>query len=138
MTYGPGRSSGHHREPCAAPAAPGAGVVPGPHAYDVPAGAEGRASDRDGDAGAALRWADRLAPDDALLAVDRAADDDLVAGEPGPGATGELTLPLMPMPQAEIDAVLEDGWTAEPATFPVVERGLGQRDDENPTEEVTR
>ncbi|MCK2029969.1 quaternary amine ABC transporter ATP-binding protein [Microbacterium galbinum] len=40
----------------------------------------------------------------------------LAALGPGPGATGELTLPLLPMPQAEIDAVLDDGWTAEPAT----------------------
>ena len=38
----------------------------------------------------------------------------LAALGPGPGATGELTLPLLPMPQAEIDAVLDDGWTAEP------------------------
>ncbi|MFS0853332.1 quaternary amine ABC transporter ATP-binding protein [Microbacterium sp. 179-I 3D4 NHS] len=38
----------------------------------------------------------------------------LAALGPGPGATGELTLPLFPMPQAEIDAVLDDGWTAEP------------------------
>ena len=39
----------------------------------------------------------------------------LAALGPGPGATEEITLPLMPMPQAEIDAVLDDGWTAEPA-----------------------
>ena len=39
----------------------------------------------------------------------------LAALGPGPGATGELTLPLLPMPQAEIDAVLDDGWTADPA-----------------------
>ena len=62
----------------------------------------------------------------------------LAALGPGPGATGELTLPLMPMPQAEIDAVLDDGWTAEPATFPVVERGLERPDDATPTEEITR
>jgi glycine betaine/proline transport system ATP-binding protein len=37
----------------------------------------------------------------------------LAALGPGPGATGELTLPLLPMPQAEIDAVLDDGWTAD-------------------------
>ncbi|MDQ0646477.1 ABC-type proline/glycine betaine transport system ATPase subunit [Microbacterium natoriense] len=62
----------------------------------------------------------------------------LAALGPGPGATGELTLPLMPMPQAEIDAVLDDGWTAEPATFPVVERGLERGEDATPSEEITR
>lgn len=38
----------------------------------------------------------------------------LAALGPGPGDTGELILPMQPMPQAEIDAVLDDGWTAEP------------------------
>jgi glycine betaine/proline transport system ATP-binding protein len=38
----------------------------------------------------------------------------LAALGPGPNATGELTLPLQPMPQAEVDAVLNDGWTADP------------------------
>ncbi|MFS0894918.1 quaternary amine ABC transporter ATP-binding protein [Microbacterium sp. 179-I 3D3 NHS] len=65
----------------------------------------------------------------------------LAALGPGPGATGELTLPLLPMPQAEIDAVLDDGWTA-PSTgsgtqdpysgsqaSPVVERGALHRDE---------
>ncbi|MEV8250052.1 glycine betaine/L-proline ABC transporter ATP-binding protein [Microbacterium sp. NPDC076768] len=42
----------------------------------------------------------------------------LAALGPGPGATEEITLPLMPMPQAEIDAVLDDGWTAEPTDAP--------------------
>lgn len=54
----------------------------------------------------------------------------LAALGPGPGATGELTLPLLPMPQAEIDAVLDDGWTAEPAD---VERGAQRREDAQPT-----
>ncbi|MFJ4254004.1 glycine betaine/L-proline ABC transporter ATP-binding protein [Microbacterium sp. NPDC090003] len=40
----------------------------------------------------------------------------LAALGPGPNATGELTLPLQPMPQAEVDAVLNDGWTADPST----------------------
>lgn len=34
----------------------------------------------------------------------------LAALGPGPGATEELTLPLMPMPQAEIDAALGGDW----------------------------
>ena len=38
----------------------------------------------------------------------------LAALGPGPGATEEILLPMTPMPQAEIDAVLDDGWTAEP------------------------
>ena len=38
----------------------------------------------------------------------------LAALGPGPGATAEILLPMTPMPQAEIDAVLDDGWTAEP------------------------
>ena len=51
---------------------------------------------------------DRGAPGAALL------EHALAGFFYGPGATGELTLPLLPMPQAEIDAVLDDGWTAEP------------------------
>ncbi|MDQ4215131.1 glycine betaine/L-proline ABC transporter ATP-binding protein [Microbacterium capsulatum] len=39
----------------------------------------------------------------------------LAALGPGPGATGEINLPVLPLPQAEVDAVLDDGWTAEPA-----------------------
>ncbi|MGX1584114.1 quaternary amine ABC transporter ATP-binding protein [Microbacterium sp. NPDC055502] len=38
----------------------------------------------------------------------------LAALGPGPGSTEEILLPMTPMPQAEIDAVLDDGWTAEP------------------------
>ncbi len=45
----------------------------------------------------------------------------LAALGPGPGATEEITLPMMPMPQAEIDAVLDDGWTADPADAPTTE-----------------
>jgi glycine betaine/proline transport system ATP-binding protein len=40
----------------------------------------------------------------------------LAALGPGPGATEEITLPLPPVPQAEIDAVLEDGYAPEAAT----------------------
>ncbi|MDF2509356.1 MAG: glycine betaine transporter ATP-binding protein, partial [Microbacterium sp.] len=45
----------------------------------------------------------------------------LAALGPGPGATEEITLPMMPMPQAEIDAVLDDGWTADPVETPTTE-----------------
>ena len=51
----------------------------------------------------------------------------LAALGPGRGETGELTLPLLPMPQAEIDAVLDDGWTAEPST------GAGTQVDGGPS-----
>jgi len=52
----------------------------------------------------------------------------LAALGPGPGATGELTLPLLPMPQAEIDAVLGEAEVAaeaeaQPAAAPQVEGG---------------
>ncbi|MCE4026818.1 betaine/proline/choline family ABC transporter ATP-binding protein [Microbacterium sp. Au-Mic1] len=36
----------------------------------------------------------------------------LAALGPGPGATGEINLPVLPLPQAEVDAILDDGWTA--------------------------
>jgi glycine betaine/proline transport system ATP-binding protein len=45
----------------------------------------------------------------------------LAALGPGPGATEEILLPMMPMPQAEIDAVLDDGWTADPVDSPAAE-----------------
>jgi len=61
----------------------------------------------------------------------------LAALGPGPGATEEILLPMMPMPQAEIDAVLDDGWTAEPApsTRSGTEREFSSG-AENETEEV--
>jgi glycine betaine/proline transport system ATP-binding protein len=54
----------------------------------------------------------------------------LAALGPGPGSTEEILLPLMPMPQAEIDAVLDDGWTADPpAVDPsVVERAFDSQE----------
>ncbi|WP_309104532.1 glycine betaine/L-proline ABC transporter ATP-binding protein [Microbacterium sp.] len=48
----------------------------------------------------------------------------LAALGPGPNATGELTLPLLPMPQAEVDAVLNDGWTAEPPASAATAEGV--------------
>ena len=58
----------------------------------------------------------------------------LAALGPGPGATGELTLPLLPMPQAEIDAVLDDGWTADSPA----ERAAQHRDETQTTTEEVR
>lgn len=52
----------------------------------------------------------------------------LAALGPGSGATGEINLPVLPLPQAEVDAVLDDGWTAE----------LSPNTPDAPTEEVTR
>jgi glycine betaine/proline transport system ATP-binding protein len=56
----------------------------------------------------------------------------LAALGPGPGATGEINLPVLPLPQAEVDAVLDDGWTAEPAA------GTSPAAPDASTEEVTR
>ncbi|MDR2322084.1 MAG: glycine betaine/L-proline ABC transporter ATP-binding protein [Microbacterium sp.] len=56
----------------------------------------------------------------------------LAALGPGPGATGEINLPVLPLPQAEVDAVLDDGWTAEPAA------GTSPAGPDASTEEVTR
>ncbi|MBS1907943.1 MAG: glycine betaine/L-proline ABC transporter ATP-binding protein [Actinobacteria bacterium] len=53
----------------------------------------------------------------------------LAALGPGPGATGEINLPALPLPQAEIDAVL-DGWTAGVDASPTT--------PDAPSEEVTR
>ncbi|WP_243228708.1 glycine betaine/L-proline ABC transporter ATP-binding protein [Microbacterium sp. CIAB417] len=39
----------------------------------------------------------------------------LAALGPGPGATEEITLPHLPVPQAEIDAVLQEGFAADAA-----------------------
>jgi glycine betaine/proline transport system ATP-binding protein len=59
----------------------------------------------------------------------------LAALGPGPGATGEINLPVLPLPQAEIDAVLDDGWTA-PATGPAT--GTTRTTPGASSEEVTR
>ncbi|WP_295014017.1 glycine betaine/L-proline ABC transporter ATP-binding protein [uncultured Microbacterium sp.] len=56
----------------------------------------------------------------------------LAALGPGPGATGEINLPVLPLPQAEIDAVLDDGWTAESVPAPT------SATPDAPTEEVAR
>ncbi|MFJ4165533.1 glycine betaine/L-proline ABC transporter ATP-binding protein [Microbacterium sp. NPDC089698] len=56
----------------------------------------------------------------------------LAALGPGPGATGEINLPVLPLPQAEVDAVLDDGWTAEPAAV------TSPAEPDASTEEVTR
>ena len=55
----------------------------------------------------------------------------LAALGPGAGATGEINLPVLPLPQAEVDAVLDDGWTAPAA-------GASPTTPDAPTEEVTR
>ena len=60
----------------------------------------------------------------------------LAALGPGPGATGEINLPVLPLPQAEVDAVLDDGWTAD--TVPGPATGATRTAPDAPTEEVTR
>ncbi len=68
----------------------------------------------------------------------------LAALGPGPGATGEINLPVLPLPQAEVDAVLDDGWTADlvAGTWPDAANAPTAPDaptsPDAPTEEVTR
>ena len=50
----------------------------------------------------------------------------LAALVPGPGATGELTLPLNPMPQAEIDALLGPDAPLVAAAYGVTPGGNGE------------
>jgi len=59
----------------------------------------------------------------------------LAALGPGPGATGEITLPVLPLPQAEVDAILDDGGTA-PAADPV--NGAPPTTPDAPNEETIR
>ena len=61
----------------------------------------------------------------------------LAALGPGSGATGEINLPVLPLPQAEVDAVLDDGWTAEPSPNSPHTSNSPHTPDA-PTEEVTR
>jgi glycine betaine/proline transport system ATP-binding protein len=64
----------------------------------------------------------------------------LAALGPGTGATGEINLPVLPLPQAEVDAVLDDGWTADssPSTPPLPSTPPTPNTPDAPTEEVTR